>query len=166
MSCPLNSDFVKCQENELYLFHYLLEIVLSTYFINNWKETNEAIYQKCLLRCVPGDLDCIGGCLTIYNESINDCPCHANCPDGCPCPDYDCQRTVLILNTKDATNVPVLTNSAGLEDREFHFAIDNDVEVTYSCSITWQNELYVFGGHLKRTQVSKMTSAGMVPTVP
>ena len=66
---------------------------------------------------------------------------------------------MLILSTyKD--NVPILTDAAGREDKDFNFEIDNKAEVKYSCSLTWQNELYVFGGSAWQTnrQISKVTS--------
>ena len=42
-------------------------------------------------------------------------------------------------------------------DLEFNFSINNDTEVFHSCSITWYNELYVYGGDSKKTQISKVT---------
>ena len=30
-------------------------------------------------------------CTRVYNEQQIDCPCHANCPNGCPCPNYECK---------------------------------------------------------------------------
>ena len=57
---------------------------------------------------------------------------------------------------------PVLTNAAG-EDKDFDFEIDEKAQVQWSCSLTWQNELYVFGGRQRKTQISKITSCRLEP---
>merc|ERR1711892_533462 len=49
-------------------------------------------------------------------------------------------------------------------DKDFDFEIDEEAEVFYSCSLTWQNELYVFGGHSKKTQISTVQSCRLAPT--
>ena len=36
--------------------------------------------------------------------------------------------------------------------------MDDDTEVVYSCSITWHNELYVFGGSSMKTQISRVNN--------
>ena len=41
--------------------------------------------------------------------------------------------------------------------------IDGEAEVFRSCSLTWENELYVFGGNSKQTQISKVTSCRLEP---
>ena len=69
---------------------------------------------------------------------------------------------VLILSTKTAF-VPVLTNAFGREDKDFNFEIDEEAEVYYSCSLTWQNELFVFGGKSKKNQISKVQSCRLAP---
>ena len=107
------------------------------------------------------------------------CPCQLGCPDGCPCPEYSCQNSttsspgtvtvttmststavigtqVLILNTFNPANVPIITNSSGLEDRLFRFELENTTQIYRSCSITWQNRHYVFGGSMHRTQISQI----------
>ena len=70
---------------------------------------------------------------------------------------------VLILNTSLSSTVPVLTNATGREDKDFNFEIDEEAEVRSSCSLTWQNELYVFGGGSKKTQISKVQSCRLAP---
>ena len=70
---------------------------------------------------------------------------------------------VLILSTSIAASVPVLTNAAGREDKDFNFEIDEEAEVHKSCSLTWQNELYVFGSWTKRTQILKVQSCRLAP---
>ena len=66
---------------------------------------------------------------------------------------------VLILSTFRPASVPVLTNSAAHVDKDLNFEIDDKAQVFKSCSLTWQNELFVFGGdNEKKTQISKVTS--------
>ena len=67
------------------------------------------------------------------------------------------------MSTSNAANVPVLANAAGREDKDFNFEIDEEAEVYGSCSLTWQNELYVFGGDTQRTQISKVQSCRLAP---
>ena len=75
-----------------------------------------------------------------------------------------CHSEVLILltgdvrNVPEVRNVPVLTNAAARDDRDLDFEIDEEAEVYMSCSLTWENELYVFGGQTKVTQILKVTS--------
>lgn len=56
-----------------------------------------------------------------------------------------------------------MTNAAGEVDRDFYFTVDNDAEVYNSCSITWHNELYVYGGNIKKTQISKVNACRLEP---
>ena len=65
---------------------------------------------------------------------------------------------MLILNTCAANNVPIITNAAGDVNSGINFSIDDDAEVYQSCSITWNNQFYVFGGVNKLTQISKVTN--------
>ena len=62
-----------------------------------------------------------------------------------------------------ADNVPVLTNEAGREDKDFNFKIDEEAEVWGGCSLTWENELFIFGGKSKKTQISKVKSCRLEP---
>ena len=64
---------------------------------------------------------------------------------------------VLILNTYDTRlNVPVITNSSGREDRNFYFLLGENTQVYGSCSITWRNEHFVFGGSSEKKQISQI----------
>ena len=102
-------------------------------------------------------------CDTKMIECIDSCPCRGQCPAGCD----GCQNSVcplvLILSNYKAESVPVLTNEAGREDKDFNFEIDEEAQVWGSCSLTWENELYVFGGLNKKTQISKVTSCRLAP---
>ena len=106
-------------------------------------------------------------CDTEMLKCIEACPCRDQCPDGCNgCqnPIYPPERTeVLILSTFQAASVPILINSAAGADKDFFFDIDEEAQVYESCSLTWQNELYVFGGNSKKTQISRVTSCRLEP---
>ena len=96
----------------------------------------------------------------------------SGCPNGCPCDDYICPTTtpststttttasantdVLILNTYNMNNVPVVTNAAGLDDRNICFEFGDDTEVLYSCGLTFRNNYFVFGGGSFETQISQI----------
>merc|ERR1712106_85099 len=62
---------------------------------------------------------------------------------------------VLVLSTSIIA-VPIITNAAGRQDTDFDFVFGEGTEVDYSCSMTWQNELYIFGGYFKKRQISKL----------
>ena len=70
---------------------------------------------------------------------------------------------MLILNTFSSATVPILTNAAAKNDMDLNFSIDEEAEVYKSCSLSWENELFIFGGSSKRTQISKVTSCRLAP---
>ena len=86
------------------------------------------------------------------------CPCQIGCPNGCPCPEYECSpRTdVLVLSTYTRKHLPLITNAQGRKDYDIDFQYGDGTEVISSCSLTWQGEFYVFGGSSKRRQISKL----------
>ena len=47
----------------------------------------ETIYLDCVTSC-SGE-DCIQ-CYMDLEDFLANCPCHENCPDDCPCPEFDC----------------------------------------------------------------------------
>ena len=81
---------------------------------------------------------------------------------GCPCPDYDCPNipptegnAVLVLNTFKAENVPLVVDNFG-NSREPKFEMLDETEAYRSCSVTFQNEMWMFGGFTEMRQVSKV----------
>ena len=62
---------------------------------------------------------------------------------------------ILVLNTADKRNVPIITNASGREDRNFTFGMEN-IEVYRSCGLTYRGEHYIFGGLNNKTQISKI----------
>ena len=63
---------------------------------------------------------------------------------------------VLVVNTYKSYNVPIITNADGREDTNFDFVFGQGTEVRYSCSMTWNNEFYIFGGYSNTRQISKL----------
>ena len=133
------------------------------------------VYTGCLMNCSIGDVQCITHCGAEYEQNRSTCPCQSGCPDGCPCPNYECPTTttttttiqttttaaspktnILILNTVNTQNVPIITNRYGLEDRNFYFMYGDETEVHGSCGITRRNQQFIFGGISKKTQISRI----------
>ena len=129
-------------------------------------------YDICILEC-GGKSGCVSTCNRVFNEQLMNCPCNANCPKGCPCPDYECQITttlattttksdkqaVLILNTENALNIPLLTDLDGhVEKVNFRYGERTGVES--SCSVVFNGRAYVYGGSTgdSRRQISLVDS--------
>jgi len=49
-----------------------------------------------------------------------------------------------------------ITNAAGRQDTNFDFVSGEETAVYWSCSMTWKNDVYVFGGYRKERQISKL----------
>ena len=107
----------------------------------------EKVYINCVGSCTPGDAVCWNTCVRAFDANIEKCPCKSECPGGCPCEEYECpqntNKSVLILNQQLA---PVLTNAEGLDERELNFGWEGNATAYQSCSLSWQNQMYVFGG--------------------
>ena len=69
--------------------------------------------------------------------------------------------TVLILNTRFADNVPVLTNAAGRDDKDFDFSMGQNTQVYESCSMTFKNQHFVFGGDKETKQISQIIGCSL-----
>ena len=44
---------------------------------------------KCIQNC-GGNSSCVTLCSVQYSQDILNCPCEEGCPDGCPCPNFNC----------------------------------------------------------------------------
>ena len=109
-----------------------------------------------------------------------ECPCNAGCPNGCPCPNYQCETTikttkkksssVLILNTYKANNVPVVTDLNGKNDKDISFEIEYGVDVAGSCSVQFKGQFYIYGSYEIRSerQIAKVVNCSLkrVGTLP
>ena len=86
-----------------------------------------------------------------------------NCPSGCPCADFDCTpppKSILVLNTYDRDNVPLLMDSNG-DFNQIDFEMGPLTQVNRSCSATINGEFYIFGGHTRQRQVSKVVDCSL-----
>ena len=66
-------------------------------------------------------------------------------PNGCPCPNYDCNAnslfdSVLLLDQKSA----VLRSLSG-QVFDFGYSVDDDAQANGYCSFTFKNENFVIG---------------------
>ena len=155
----------------------------------------EDIYIKCLLGCSHDD-SCLTYCNREYKANIEECPCQDNCPNGCPCPNYACQETTSLITTTTAattmTSTTTLTtkrvgqnqtvlalnnnagwqaaliDSNGRQEKLGCFVPDLVSEAHQSCGLTWENNMYIFGGKFNKRQISrlnryKLQSIGRLP---
>ena len=65
------------------------------------------------------------------------------------------KTSVLILNTFEI-NRPIITDATGSVNTNFLFLYGEGTEAWKSCSISWKNEFYIFGGRNERRQISKI----------
>ena len=117
--------------------------------------------------------DCIDYCWADRNGLPNTCQtgknymfrCLVDCSDECLYPEYVCpvdnfitHTSILILNTQNPSpmNRPTIINALGQEDTNFQFILGENTQVHKSCSITWRNEFYIFGGSQEKRQLSKV----------
>ena len=74
-------------------------------------------------------------------------------------------RTVLVLNSdlvyddgwKYKWREPLLVDAEGRRYPKIVMSFGNGTEVSYSCSVTFRNRFYVFGGENQSRQISKVT---------
>ena len=72
------------------------------------------------------------------------------------------RTSMLILSTKKKANYPVVLNVKGESYRPFNFELGNAVTVSWSCSLTWKNNFYIFGGWGDQNkQISKLVGCKM-----
>ena len=51
----------------------------------------------------------------------------------------------------------MLVNSVGEQEKLTCFHRDNTTEAHQSCSLSWKNQLFIFGGNKERRQISRLT---------
>ena len=64
--------------------------------------------------------------------------------------------TVLVLNSRDGWKPAMLLNSEGEQEELACFEQNDNTEAYESCSINWENQLYIFGGRNERRQISRL----------
>ena len=119
----------------------------------------DQVYISCLVNCEHEEA-CVSKCAREYNEGVSDCPCNEGCPQGCPCPNYECSTDITTTQTSKTTTAPdysglilavyrneaeaTLTNSDG-EIFDMEWENKGTVSAYGFCSLTYQNEHYIFG---------------------
>lgn len=132
------------------------------------------LYDDCIGDCPRGDAVCLTKCARAYDQALVECPCQSGCPDGCPCPVYQCPMptidSILVLNSAYGGHNPAITINmdGGFETTRFQFGADT---TTYaSCSVVIRNEVYVYGGgeYDKKRQISQIDNCQLrhVGTLP
>ena len=65
---------------------------------------------------------------------------------------------ILVLGTFQPNNVPLVININDGTRRQPNFKLreSSETEIFGSCTVNWKNQNYIFGGHRKRRQISKI----------
>ena len=117
----------------------------------------DQIYVSCVSNCQESDAVCIASCARDYDASIKTCPCEEGCLDGCPCPTYQCpalkNKPILVLSTYAQESLPIIINQ---DTDNFYFEFEQRTEAYGSCSVTWQNKHFIFGGDKDKRQISQV----------
>lgn len=66
------------------------------------------------------------------------------------------RKTVLVLNTYQGWKAPVLVDAEGRQDGNIVMLFGKDTEVYLSCSLSWRNQFFVFGGYNQKRQISQL----------
>ena len=66
------------------------------------------------------------------------------------------RKTVLVLNTNGGWKAPVLVDAEGRQDGNIVMLFGKDTEVHASCSLSWRNQFFVFGGWSQKRQISQL----------
>ena len=117
----------------------------------------DQVYVSCLVNC-EHEVVCVSKCVREYNEGVLECPCNEGCPQGCPCPNYECSTETttepttttvpnyggLVLAVYDKDAKATLTNSDG-EIFDMEWENTGSVSAYGFCSLIYQNEHYMFG---------------------
>ena len=113
------------------------------------------------------DIYCVLQCDEDFIEGMMECPCQANCPDGCPCPNYICenddrfsQTEVLLIYQRPSENQPYppnLINAPLSQVTEINFTWPRNINLYSACMANLNGEPHIFGGYpdtAHRSQVS------------
>ena len=77
------------------------------------RDYNELAFRKCTLEC-QHDNACFMQCNADFEEAIEQCPCNAGCPSGCPCEEWDCvydSSTTTTTKVEQSTTTPTATTT-------------------------------------------------------
>ena len=107
-------------------------------------------FVSCLSSCAPDNTTCSIECNRHYNEQVNECPCNGGCPNGCPCPVYECPAidapgidSILVLHYNDG-NKALVTNVDGAVN-ELDWVTEGEVYLPSHCSLQFKNQMFIYG---------------------
>jgi len=156
------------------------------------RDMADAAFLECNYGCGT-DVDCILHCIEQNEQNLSNCPCGANCLDGCPCSNFDCSllhptttpqpttstifpdtnlTNVLVLNQYSyQVNKPMMFNTNGSLVEVLKFEYPYGTGSYASCSVTFRNKMTIFGGHHYLPfvrQISEVDNCGLklVGTLP
>ena len=112
-------------------------------------EEAEYFFDQCVIDCGPDHFTCIGQCQVQFHDFLEECPCKSGCPQGCPCPSYQCPSTTSSVSSVTTTAAPkdsVLVLIGLLIESYGFFVSDN---LFFSQNI----------GHFRRLSESRTTRA-------
>ena len=66
-------------------------------------------------------------------------------------------ETILVLSSNQGWKPAMLVNLAGGQEELTCFERDDTTEAYKSCSINWQNQLFIFGGSSEKRQISQLS---------
>ena len=158
----------KIHHGEMRVLHVLPALVIANDEYDDYGACiNEAENRalECELQCHSDnfvDVECSRDCLRTLAEEEKNCPGNENCPNGCPCPDYRCPSTsVLVLCTFD-NNRPLMIDNTGAIDYSFAWDWgDATTEVRDSCSVQYEGEIWIFGGFNNLRQIARVNGCGI-----
>ena len=78
-------------------------------------------YAECIVECDKTDSTCLTDCSREYADQIERCPCKSTCPDGCPCPEFECATTT----------VPVVTTTPSTEAKSAVLILNSSLRVIF-----------------------------------
>ncbi|CBY32926.1 unnamed protein product [Oikopleura dioica] len=126
----------------------LCYFLISTSIADNCGDFCEAEHNACVSNSFCDNLDCNSQCYRDF----------ANCLDECIN-----DKTILILKTHSD---PIWSHTFnwGGQATAADFELGSSTQVSYSCSVTFKNENYVFGGLNLSHQISKVNGCSLENT--
>ena len=126
-------------------------------------DVDECQKEPCdqIAKCVnsQGSFSC-----TCNDNSSGDgfsCSCYSGfIINGTSCIDVE-KKAILVLNTNDGFRKPLLFDDEGRSYPNFTMKFGENTEVWHSCSVTFRNRFYVFGGGNQKRQISEVTKCGL-----
>ena len=98
-----------------------------------------------------------------FLADVVECPCRGNCPGGCPCDNFTCQRYAVLLD-EEMRLVGKIISLDGTVFEQRRFGPFLDVELDAACYAFFRGEHMMFGGMTKKRQIAKIDGCAIVDT--